>query len=284
MSSSTSCGRSAAGVVRTPENKSRKKRCLDQSPEFQVEHILPYDRSLDDSYMNLTLCEVHENIHVKKSQTPFEAYHDDAEKYERIMQNIKVLPWPKRQRFLRQEISLDSQISRELNDTRYICRETVAYLRRLGVHVRGTRGKVTTELRHQWGLDGIFTELGVRRDDDHRRHAVDAPYRRGHGQSGVAPTGGSKYAVTGVRFDLPWTTFRDDARGKVHGIMVSHRVCRKVSGALHQETNYGPTGMKDEAGQDIYVYRKKLEDLTTPHDREDRRSRCTRHRETAPCG
>jgi len=234
------------------------------NPEFQVEHILPYDRSLDDSYMNKTLCEVHENIHVKRNQVPFEAYGNDPERYEQIKQRIKVLPWPKRQRFLQQEINLDTHISRELNDTRYICRETVGFLKQLGVNVRGTRGKITSELRHQWGLDGIFTELGVRRDDDHRRHAVDALVVAVTHNDHLRRLAVSKYAVTGARFETPWATFRDEAKEKVRAINVSHRVCRKVSGALHEETNYGPTGVKDKGGQDVYVYRKKLEELTIP--------------------
>ena len=41
------------------------------NPEFQIEHIIPYSRCLDDSYMNKTLCEVHENALVKKNQTPY---------------------------------------------------------------------------------------------------------------------------------------------------------------------------------------------------------------------
>jgi len=234
------------------------------NPEFQIEHILPYDRSLDDSFMNLTLCEAHENIHVKRNQTPFEAYGNDPERYEEIKQRIKGLPWPKRQKFLQQEINLDTHISRELNDTRYICREAVAYLKHLGVNVRGTRGKITSELRHQWGLDGIFTELGVRRDDDHRRHAVDALVVAVTDNEHLRRLAASKYAVTGPRFETPWVLFRDEARVKVKSMSVSHRVCRKVSGSLHEETNYGSTGLKDEAGQNIYVYRKKLEELTIP--------------------
>ena len=31
---------------------------------------------------------------------------------------------------------------------------------------------------------------------------------------------------------------------------------------MHEETAYGPTGQKDEKGQEIFVYRKKLEELT----------------------
>jgi len=234
------------------------------NPEFQVEHILPYDRSLDDSFMNKTLCEVQENIHVKKNQTPYEAYSHDPERYEQIKQNIKVLPWPKRQKFLQQEINLDSHINRELNDTRYICREVVGYLKQLGVNVCGTRGKVTAELRHQWGLDGIFEELGTRRDDDHRRHAIDAVVVGVTENDHLRKLARSKYSITGGRFDPPWANFRDEAREKVKHINVSHRVCRKVSGKFHEETNYGPTGKKDEKGQDIYVYRKPLDALTVP--------------------
>jgi len=230
-----------------------------QNPEFQVEHILPYDRSLDDSYMNKTLCEVHENIHVKKNQTPYEAYSHDPEKYEQIKQNTKVLPWPKRQKFLQKEIDLDQHIARELNDTRYICKEVVKYLKKLGVYVSGTRGKITGELRHQWGLDGIFEELGTRRDDDHRRHAVDAVVVGVTENEHLRKLARSKYSVTGERFDPPWSVFREEVREKVKHINVSHRVQRKVSGKLHEETNYGATDKKG-----LYVFRKELKELTLP--------------------
>jgi CRISPR-associated endonuclease Csn1 len=69
----------------------------------------------------------------------------------------------------------------------------------------------------------------------------------------------SKYSVTGESFDLPWLDFREEVRENVKQINVSHRVQRKVSGKLHEETNYGPT---DKEG--LYVFRKKLEDLTLP--------------------
>jgi CRISPR-associated endonuclease Csn1 len=232
------------------------------NPEFQVEHILPYDRSLDDSFMNKTLCEVHENIHVKRNQTPYEAYGHDAKRFEQILERVNKsqMPYhPKRKKFWQKEINLDEGIKRELNDTRYICRETVKYLKQLGVYVRGTRGKITAELRHQWGLDGIFTELGVRRDDDHRRHAVDAVVVAVTENEHLRRLARSKYSVTGVVFEQPWPDFRQEVKEKVKHINVSHRVQRKVSGKLHEETNYGAT---DKEG--LYVFRKKLEDLTLP--------------------
>jgi CRISPR-associated endonuclease Csn1 len=232
-----------------------------ENPEFQVEHILPYDRSLDDSYMNKTLCEVHENIDVKRGQTPFEAYSHDQEKYEQLMERVNksLMPYPKRKKFWQKEIDLDKHIERELNDTRYICREVVSYLKELGVHVKGSRGKITSELRYQWGLPGVFDELGTRRDDDHRRHAVDAVIVGVTKNEHLRRLARCKYSLSGEAFDPPWGDFREEVREKVAHINVSHRAQRKVSGKLHEETNYGATDKEA-----VYVFRKGLEDLTLP--------------------
>lgn len=245
--------------------KTINKVDLFEEPVFQIEHILPYDRSLDDSYMNKTLCEVHENKDVKKNQTPFEAYSHDAQKYEQILQrvNSSKMPDGKRKRFWQDKLELEHSI-RELNDTRYITREVIRYLKQLGVNVQGTRGKMTGGLRYQWGLDGIFTDLGVRRDDDHRRHAVDAVVVAVTEQKHLRELARSKYSLEGIKFSLPWPHFREELAEKVKHVSVSHKPRRKVSGALHEETNYGPTGLKDEKGQEYFVYRKKLEDLTIP--------------------
>jgi CRISPR-associated endonuclease Csn1 len=230
-----------------------------KNPEFQIEHILPYDRSLDDSYMNKTLCEVHENKDVKRNQTPYETYSHDTNKHEQILERVNksAMPYPKRKRFWQKELDLDQYIARELNDTRYICREVISYLKQLGIHVRGTRGKITNELRHQWGLDGIFDELGSKRDDDHRRHSVDAVVVGVTENEHLRKLARSKYSVKGEQFELPWPDFRDEVRENVKQINVSHRVQRKVSGALHKETNYGATKETDK-----YVFRKELKGLT----------------------
>ena len=235
------------------------------NPEFQIEHILPYSRSLDDSYMNKTLCCVIEN-RLKGNQIPYEFYNKDKEKYDQIKQRIKTLPWPKRQKFLQKEIELDTCISRELNDTRYICKEVIKYLKQLGIYVRGTRGKITAELRHQWGLNNILDLTGadMKNRDDHRHHAIDAAVVAVTNNEHLRRLAESKYSHLEHGFAEPWDGFRAELEEKNNQITVSHRVCRKVSGALHEETSYGPTGLKDEKGQDIFVYRKKLEDLTIP--------------------
>lgn len=236
-------------------------------PDFQVEHILPYSRSLDDSYMNKTLCCVNEN-RLKGNQTPYEFYHGDTKKFEVLKQRVNKtwMPYWKKQKFWQKEIRLDKCIERELNDTRYICKEVVKYLRQLGVNVRGTKGKITSELRHQWGLNNILDPAGsnMKNRDDHRHHAIDAVVVAVTKNEHLRRLAKSKYSDVDSGFAEPWPNFREELEEKVKHIKISHRSTRKVSGALHKETSYGLTGLKDDKGQDIFVYRKKLEDLTGP--------------------
>jgi CRISPR-associated endonuclease Csn1 len=215
-----------------------------QHPEFQVEHILPYSRSLDDSYMNKTLCEVHENIHVKKNKTPYEAYHNKPEKYDQIKQMIAVLPYPKRRKFQQEGINLDECIKRELEDTRYICKEAMKYLKQLsGIKVSGTKGRVTSELRHSWGLNTILdtTGSGIKNRADHRHHTIDAAVvavtKNGH----LRKLAESKYSEIDSEFPQPWPHFREELAEKVKHINVSHRPTKKTSGKLHEATSYGLT-------------------------------------------
>ena len=235
-----------------------------EHPEYQIEHVIPYSRCLDDSFMNKTLCYVDENRR-KGDQTPFEFYKD-SEQYEHILQRIRKLPYPKRQKFTQKEVSLDEFIQRQLNDTRYITREILKYLKQLGCVVTGSRGKVTSELRHQWGLNSILeSDLpGLKNREDHRHHAIDAVVTALTSQKHLRELAVTKYAVTHDGFPSPWEGFRDAVAEAVNKIQVSHRVTRKVSGPLHEETSYGPTGLKDDKGQDVFVYRKKLEALTCP--------------------
>jgi CRISPR-associated endonuclease Csn1 len=231
-------------------------------PEYQIEHILPYSRTLDDSYMNKTLCCVDENRR-KGDKTPYEFY-EGTEAFEKILQRISVLPYPKRRRFWQKEVELDTFIQRQLNDTRYISRKVVEYLKTVVSNVQGTKGQTTAELRHQWGLNSIldYTGPGIKNREDHRHHAIDAAVIAVTENRHLRDLAHSKYNPAGAAFLPPWEGFREQLQEGINKINVSHRVTRKVSGPLHEETSYGPTGLKDEKGQDVYVYRKPLEDLT----------------------
>ena len=92
---------------------------LFRNPIFQIEHIIPYSRSLDDSFTNKTLCRIDENVR-KGNKTPYEFY-EGTKQYEENLQRIKVLPSNKQRKFQQKEIG-DDFISRQLNDTAYISR------------------------------------------------------------------------------------------------------------------------------------------------------------------
>jgi CRISPR-associated endonuclease Csn1 len=65
----------------------------------------------------------------------------------------------------------------------------------------------------------------------------------------------------------PWDHFRDAVVAALESINVSHRVQRKVGGALHKETIYGPVRKKSVRGELVetpgeFVVRKPVESLT----------------------
>jgi CRISPR-associated endonuclease Csn1 len=233
---------------------------LFRTGEVQIEHILPYSRSLDDSKANKTLCYADENKR-KGNQTPFEVYSRDPSRWEELQVRLAKLkmPYTKRRKFTQKQINLDECISRQLNDTRYISRQVRTYLKCLVEKVDVTRGQVTAELRWRWGLDSILNPDGdFKNRDDHRHHAIDAVVCALTTHSHLQ-TLSRKYQFKneGQAYPLPWESFREEVKEVVENIIVSHRATRKISGALHEETNYGPT---EKPGQ--YAYRKPLAVLT----------------------
>lgn len=248
--------------------------------EVDVDHVLPRYRSLDNSMMNRVVCFRDEN-RLKGDRTPYEWLAAvDPEKYDRVLQHAKDLPYAKLRRFRQQEITLDDFVSRQLSDTAYITRKVHEYVQCLGVDVVCTKGQLTADLRHHWGLNDVLRHdhLQIKNRDDHRHHAVDAIVialmnrSRLHALSKMYQREGLDSAA----LPKPWDSFRADVENAVNLINVSHRVRRSVSGALHEETIYGPTFKPHRAkpegerpwakewieDSERFVYRKPLEGLT----------------------
>lgn len=232
------------------------------SPEVDVEHILPYSRSLDDSYMNKTLCMAAENRSSKHNRTPYEAYHADETKYQTILQRIRALPWPKRRRFEQKDIDTDAFVERQLNDTRYICTEVKKYLQQTGVNVEISKGEATAALRHRWNLNRILSADGSSEKNraDHRHHAIDAVVialtSRSLFQelSMLSAQSSVSLSERGFPLESPWPSFYEDVDEKIENIIVSHATSRKISGALHEETAYGFS-----KHENCFLYRKPLD-------------------------
>lgn len=277
--------------------KQSKERCpysgdqigfdaLFRKGQYEVEHIWPRSRSLDNSFRNKTLCRKDLNLE-KGNKTPFEAFGHDKERWDAMRTRLEKMIAPrggvgmspgKVKRFVADKIP-DDFASRQLNDTAYAARQAVASLNRLWpdvgqeapVNVQAVTGRVTAQLRRLWKLNNILAENGEKTRADHRHHAIDAltvacadpgmtkklsSYWKGRENPGA----------TKPVLPPPWAAIRADAEEAVEKIAaISHRVRKKVSGPLHKETTYGDTGEDVTTGAVTYrqfVTREKVEALT----------------------
>lgn len=235
-----------------------------------VDHILPYSRTLDDSFTNRTLC-LKEANREKRNQTPWEAW-GDTPKWDAIEANLKNLPDNKRWRFAPDAMErLEGErdfLDRALVDTQYLARISRSYLDTLfteGGHVWVVPGRLTEMLRRHWGLNSLLSDadrgaVKAKNRTDHRHHAIDAAVvaatdrgllnriSRAAGQGEEAGQSAERIARD---TPPPWEGFRDDLRVQLDKIVVSHRADhgridregRKLgkdstAGQLHQETAY----------------------------------------------
>lgn len=149
----------------------------------QVDHALPFSRSFDDSMNNKLV--VHTKCNQDKgSRTPFEAFDgaSDSLQWQRFMawvQSNKAIRQAKRNRLLRVNFGAEEAEEfrdRNLNDTRYICKEFKRMIETsLQWHPASDAknrcvvlsGQLTSLLRARWGL------IKVRAEGD-LHHALDA--------------------------------------------------------------------------------------------------------------
>lgn len=225
-------------------------------PSIDVEHIIPYSRSQDNSFSNKTLCLRQENAR-KSNQTPFEAYAGDPARYQEILERVARFQGHGRRRkqllFQMEELPSDFA-ARDLVDTAYASRLAMEYMGLLfggqvddshRQRVQASGGRTTSLLRWQWGLDGVLGGKGKNRAD-HRHHALDAIVIActGPGAIQAISRAAEKAQLHGnprllETLPLPWSRFQLEVKETLKQIIVSHRPRRSIRGALHAETNYG---------------------------------------------
>jgi CRISPR-associated endonuclease Csn1 len=251
---------------------------LYQEPQFDIEHIIPHSRSLDDSFQNKTLC-LREYNHRKHNRTPWEAFGGNPEEWEPMIARVKKFGNKnKLKRFEMRETEtaelLEQFSSNQLNDTRYMSKLAGKYLGLLygGVSdATGTQrvfacaGGVTAVLRRMWGLDRILNpDAPGKSREDHRHHAVDAATVAVASRrmiqllataAGQAEAAGQRWVKS---FEEPWPGFGGQLRSAIlDSTTVSHKPERKLSGALHEETLYGRP-KQDAAGKNWVHIRKPV--------------------------
>ena len=275
------------------------------SGAVEIDHILPFSATLDDSSDNRLLC-LREANREKRKRSPFEAFGHRSD-WDDIAARAVRLPRGKRWRFEPDAMSrFDQQggfLARQLVDTQYLSRLAREYLSALypdrgegSSHVWVSPGRLTEMLRRSWGLNSLLPDhnFGGGADQpknrrDHRHHAIDAAViavTDRHLLQRISREAGQRghEAANRMTADLPepWDDFRDQLGSVVNRIVVSHRtdhgtVAKKTNGRdttagrLHNETAYGFTGEKDAKGNDIVVHRVSLTALKKTSDIEGTR-------------
>ncbi|HDZ5107103.1 TPA: type II CRISPR RNA-guided endonuclease Cas9 [Campylobacter jejuni] len=245
---------------------------LQDEKMLEIDHIYPYSRSFDDSYMNKVLVFTKQNQE-KLNKTPFEAFGKDDAKWQKIEILANNLPSKKQKRILDKNYKDKEQKDfkdRNLNDTRYIARLVLNYTKdyleflplsddeniKLNdtqkgskVHVEAKSGMLTSVLRHTWGFS-------TKDRNNHLHHAIDAVIIAYANASVVKAFSDFKkeqenytaelYAKKINELDFknkrkffePFSNFRQKVLEKIDEIFVSKPERKKPSGALHEETFY----------------------------------------------
>ncbi len=270
------------------------------SGAVEVDHILPFQVTLDDSNGNKIVC-LREANRIKRKRSPYEAWGHMAQ-WEEIAARAAHLPKNKRWRFepdamerLKEEGGF---LARHLVDTQYLARLSREYLGALypdrgegSGHIWVSPGRLTEMVRRKLGLNDLLPDhnFGGAADQpknrlDHRHHAIDAVVvaivdrsmlNRIAEASGKEGTEGRERII----IPEPWDGFRDDLREAVNAITVSHRADHgtaskaalpkgkdATAGRLHNDTAYGLTGETDAKGNSIVVHRVPLTSIKKASD------------------
>lgn len=250
-----------------------------------VDHILPYSRTLDDGFANRTLC-LKEANRFKTNKTPWEAW-GETDQWDTIASNLKNLTANKAWRFASDAMERfegeNDFSARALKDTQYLSRIARSYLDTLydgadgKSHVWVVSGRLTEMLRRHWGLNGLTAltdsdaeTVKAKNRTDHRHHAIDAAVIAATDRGLI-----KRISVMAKRDEVngaeqvarsvvpPWENFRKDVGAQISKIIVSHRADHgsidptarnsgkdSTSGQLHNDTAYG-------IGQDNTVVSRK---------------------------
>jgi CRISPR-associated endonuclease Csn1 len=227
------------------------------SDQVEIEHILPFSQTLDDSLNNKTVAMRQAN-RIKGNRTPWQAKDDFAAQgwtAADMLARVELMPKNKRYRFgengyaqwLREDKGF---LARALNDTRHLSRVAKEYLSLIcPQNTRAIPGQMTAMLRAKFGLNDILGLNGEKNRNDHRHHAVDACViavtDQGMLQRFANASASARERQLNKLVDtmpLPWGSYREHVQRAVENIWVSHKPDHGHEGAMHNDTAYGLLG------------------------------------------
>ncbi len=250
----------------------------------QVDHILPWSRFGDDSFVNKTLCTAKANQE-KKGRTPYEwfkADKSDAE-WEAFVARVESIQYMKgfkkrNYKLMNAEEAAEKFRNRNLNDTRWTCRLLAEALKQLYPksekakdgkerrRVFARPGALTDRLRRAWGLQWVKkNEKGERIPDD-RHHALDAIVVAATTESLLqrATREVQEIERKGLHYDLtknitaPWPRFREQTLEAIEKVFVARAERRRARGKAHDAT-IRHIALRD--GEQKVYERKRVADL-----------------------
>ena len=251
---------------------------------IEVDHILPWSRSGDDSFVNKALCFTTMNQD-KRGRTPYEWLGSDTVKWAEFSARVEgclgMKGRKKRNYLLRDGKLLEEKFKpRNLNDTRYACRMLADELKHVYYegkpgHVFARPGPLTDRLRRAWGIQGLKKGADGKRVPDDRHHALDALIVAATTNSALqrftlmiqaAEARGDRRDFSG--FPPPWPGFAAEASRLYENIFVARAERRRARGEGHAATIRSI--VSTEEGPVVYerlaVDKLKLADLSRIKD------------------
>lgn len=259
---------------------SGKKLSLSEvlSDKVEIDHILPFSRTFDDSNANKVITLKRFN-QFKGNRAPYQAFYENScpeIKWEELLLNVEKNMPHKRHRFEKDAmVKFEEErkngdkgwLARQITDTSYMARVAREYLR----YVVGDRqdtaypavdvypGGITAKLRRGWGLNSLLpraSDGSEKNREDHRHHAIDALVvvcanrsllQQISRASAKGEEVGEEWYKSLAENVPPYTEFnRASLQQMVDNIVISHKPDHgkpgqdgSTSGALHKETFYG---------------------------------------------
>jgi CRISPR-associated endonuclease Csn1 len=266
------------------------------SPEVEVEHLIPFKESLDDSAANKTVSMRYAN-RAKRKQWPYKAFGSSpmidgfAYRWEEIAARAAMLPKNKRWRFdadAREQFEEKGGfLNRQLNETGWLSRLAKQYIGAVTNpnEIWVVPGRLTSMIRGKWGLNALLPDhnyagvqdksddfiastddmefSGVKNRADHRHHAIDAMVAALTDRS-LLQRMSRAYDEEREKIEIPTPWDKDKLRDELKRVLdrmaVSHKPDHGMQGKLHEDTAYGFVREPDKEEANL-VYRKPIEAL-----------------------
>ena len=225
--------------------------------DVEIEHILPFSQTKDNSNANLTLA-IRQANRIKKDRSPYDArldFETQGWAWDEIVRRAQSLRKSKRDRFAEDAMDhwLENNhfLDRQLTDNSYISRLASQYL---GVicganHVVCVSGQLSGLLRGKWRLSGLLSLDGKKNRDDHRHHGVDALVVGLTTRSIIQGVNTRRTDDGRIHFDVPDLPegLYAQARELFSKIIISVKPEHGENGKFFKETAYGFVAMTGAA-------------------------------------